>query len=208
LRYAINNDKQRVEVSESGELALCPCCSKPVKGRRGDHRIHHWYHYEGLSSNCDGWYEPMTEWHLKWQNYFPSQNQEVVITKDGEKHIADIKTSTGVILEFQNSSINSNVIRKREKFYGQKLVWIINALPFKKNLLLEQSVLWSKGDPYVYKWNRPRRSWEVSIRPIFLDFGPDWDELFWVKKGMGTRSLEGIYYNKKKFIERNGGDLI
>jgi len=53
-------------------------------------RPKYWSHKE---KSCDNWYEPITDWHLKWQNYFPKNNREITI-KDTEKNIyhrADIK---------------------------------------------------------------------------------------------------------------------
>lgn len=52
----------------------------------------HWAHKGRLP--CDPWWEPETEWHRMWKDYFPSQNQEVVHfdAATGEKHVADVKT--------------------------------------------------------------------------------------------------------------------
>jgi len=53
---------------------------------------------------CDNWWENETQWHRDWKNHFPVEWQEVVqIAEDGEKHIADVKTSEGWVVEFQHS---------------------------------------------------------------------------------------------------------
>jgi competence protein CoiA len=54
--------------------------------------------------------------------------------KSGERHIADIKTESGVIIEFQNSPMTNIERSTREEFY-HPLVWVVNAAPFDFNLL-------------------------------------------------------------------------
>jgi len=45
----------------------------------------------------------------------------------GEKHIADVKTKNGWVLEFQHSYIKPEERNYRNAFYS-KLVWIIDGL--------------------------------------------------------------------------------
>jgi hypothetical protein len=74
----------------------------------------------------------------EWKNKFPETWQEVILTNEaGEKHIADIRTTSGTVLEFQNSPISSETIRIREQFY-KDMVWVINAKPFLENLDLTE----------------------------------------------------------------------
>jgi competence CoiA-like predicted nuclease len=42
-----------------------------------------------------------------------------------------------VVVELQNSHISADEIRTRERFYGERLVWIVNAADFAERLLVE-----------------------------------------------------------------------
>lgn len=46
--------------------------------------------------------------------------------ESGEKHIADVKTDSGWVLEFQHSNINPKERLSRNSFYP-KLVWVVDA---------------------------------------------------------------------------------
>ncbi|GGX00841.1 competence protein CoiA [Salegentibacter mishustinae] len=144
MRYALNSNKERVEVSYSKEKAVCQLCGETVNGRKGEERKKHWAHRK----KCDHWYEPITAWHLKWQNHFPKENREVVIKKGDEKHRADIHLDNGIIIEIQNSPIKPAHIRAREEFYGkEQLIWILNG----KNLLSHCNIIQSEI-PFKYSF--------------------------------------------------------
>jgi competence CoiA-like predicted nuclease len=64
---------------------------------------------------------------------FGKDNSEVIIKKDGIKHIADILTKNEVVIELQNSPIQKPIVRRREQFYGEKMLWVINGERFKSN---------------------------------------------------------------------------
>src|SRR5215831_13776625 len=90
----------------------------------GDHRVHHWAHRAIRS--CDRWWEPETEWHRAWKNHFPEDCQEKIHwSASGEKHIADVKTESGVVLKFQHSFLCPEERDARERFY-QKMVWVVD----------------------------------------------------------------------------------
>ena len=127
MRYALNTDSEKIEVSYSGEIARCGICNSNVKGRKGEQRIAHWYHHEKSTIDCDNWYEPMSEWHREWQDLFPIKNREVTITENNQTHRADILLNNGLVIEIQNSSIKFSDIQKREAFYGKNnMIWILN----------------------------------------------------------------------------------
>lgn len=92
----------------------------------------HWAH--SPRRRCDPWWENETEWHRKWKNYFPEQCQEVIHFDEetGEKHIADIKTDRGIVIELQHSSMKPDELRSREQFY-ESMVWVVDGSPFKNN---------------------------------------------------------------------------
>jgi competence CoiA-like predicted nuclease len=127
MRYALNESHQKIEVAYSGQRALCPGCNKEVTGKIYKSKKNHWAH---LNADCDNWYEPLSEWHIKWQNYFPQENQEVTLIDkiNNEIHRADIYLNNGVVIEIQNSPIVIKEVSEREAFYNRKgLIWILNA---------------------------------------------------------------------------------
>ncbi|PZX56809.1 hypothetical protein [Algoriphagus chordae] len=115
-----------------GLTGKCQICGNPVKAYCGNIIIHHWKHVAEL--NCDPWKEHESEWHRSWKNEFPKDWQEVIMNKGNNKHIADVKTKNGLVLELQNSSISSSTIEEREDFYGN-IIWLINAKPFQDNFM-------------------------------------------------------------------------
>lgn len=117
-------DNQRVE-AEKGKIGLCPGCMQPVIAKCGSLKVNHWAHKANKS--CDTWFEPETQWHRDWKNLFPLEWQEIFLTDEstGEKHIADIKSPLGFIVEFQHSSIKREEQLSRENFY-KNMVWIVD----------------------------------------------------------------------------------
>lgn len=158
MRFAYNDKNERIEVSYSGERAVCKDCNSTLIGRKGKIRPKHWYH---KNSDCDSWYEPITDWHLNWQNEFPIKNQEITLF-DNERnvfHRADIQLNNGMVIEIQNSPIKFSEIIERESFYNNNgLIWILNGatLATKSNI--------------SYIKNRPRIELEIEIPNMFSGF--------------------------------------
>jgi competence protein CoiA len=78
-------------------------------------------------TNCDRWWEPEAEWHRGWKNRFSDSWQEVVLPDPhtGERHVADVQTASGLVIEFQRSSIHSDEMQARETFYGN-MIWVLD----------------------------------------------------------------------------------
>ena len=122
MQYANDQDGNRTEPTP-GAHAICPNCGRDVFSKCGDVRVWHWTH---KSACTDAWkYEPMSQWHLDWQNQFPKEWQEVYLNKDGEAHRADVLTPNDVVIEFQNSPISRKDIEARERFWP-KMMWVVN----------------------------------------------------------------------------------
>jgi hypothetical protein len=49
-----------------------------------------------------------------------------------EVHRADVKTPTGIVLEFQHSNMTDAERLSREAFYGD-MIWILDGWPFRSN---------------------------------------------------------------------------
>jgi len=122
MKFAlINGDKAE---AAKGAKGLCPSCGAELIPKCGEIKVNHWAH-KG-SRNCDPWWENETDWHRSWKGNFPVDWQEVIHFADsGEKHIADVKTQTGWVLEFQHSHLNPKERRSRASFYS-KLVWVVD----------------------------------------------------------------------------------
>jgi len=142
----------------------------------GEHRVHHWAHR--ATRRCDRWWEPETEWHRAWKNLFPEDWQEIIHpTESGEKHIADVKTESGVVLEFQHSCLREDERKAREKFYP-KMVWVVNG----RRRKLDKKQFFACFDarrvvnseprivPVLWKEGALLRDWGGSRVPVYFDF--------------------------------------
>ena len=130
MRFALINNKR--SEAESGLKGICPGCKQPVIAKCGNQKIHHWAHKS--NKNCYSWKEKETEWHLSWKNHFPNDWQEVFFTdkETEEKHIADIRTEQGLVIEFQHSFIKPEERLSREKFY-KNMIWIVDGTRLKND---------------------------------------------------------------------------
>jgi len=210
----INNEKT---VAKPHSHGICPFCGNKVISKCGEINIWHWAHTKGDS--CDSWSEPETLWHYYWKMLFGIENVEVNITKDGKRHIADVLTTNNEIIEMQNSPIQKGVIKERENFYGEKMLWLINGRSFRKFYINDYCYIFDdqqKRDVLVdgkenedldffYYWDSPRKNWESVQQPVFIDFGGD--KLFCVKKGMGSAKGKGSFVPVETFILKHGGNL-
>lgn len=124
MRFARVNDI--LQEAAPGAHGLCPGCLQPVLAKCGTQKVHHWAH-KGTKA-CDSWWEPETEWHRAWKNNFPAEWQEIFLPDErtGEKHIADVRTSQGLVIEFQHSHIQPRERTSREKFY-RNMVWVVDS---------------------------------------------------------------------------------
>jgi competence protein CoiA len=130
MKYAfVDGIKQEPIPKQSG---ICCLCGSPTISKCGTSKVWHWAHKS--LENCDSWWENETLWHRLWKSYFNKDNQEVIHFDENtrEKHIADIKTNNGTVIEIQNSPMSEDELRSRENFYG-KMFWIVNGEKFKNN---------------------------------------------------------------------------
>lgn len=152
----------------------------------GEQRTWHWAH-EGIR-NCDSWWEPETEWHRAWKGKFPPSWQEVIHSaENGEKHIADVKTDHGWVIEFQYSYLKPEERRSRNAFYP-KLVWVVNGTRRQRDRAqflksCEHGVPLRKDSPVRTAWVGESvllREWGGGSQvPVFFDFGEE-EALWWL----------------------------
>ena len=170
-------DNQRIE-AEKGLKGVCPICHQPVIAKCGKYKINHWAHKS--LTNCDTWWENETDWHRQWKNLFPENWQESVMVdeKTGEKHIADIRTDGGMIIEFQHSNISETEKISREQFY-KTMVWIVDGNR-RKNDFKRFKKGFEYGDITPINWNSLYivnfgndyfpKEWLNSSVPVLFDF--------------------------------------
>ena len=187
MLLANNEINQRI-VPYKGGRAFCPFCNETVIAVCGEINIHHWRH--DINTNCDPWKESETEWHRTWKEKFPIEWREFIITKHEEKHIADIRTDSGLIVEFQNSSISSTTIKVRETFY-ENMIWLINAEIFKDNFSI-RSLVKSKLRENEHRFNSylsyntmsedSLKNYDDKIRELNQDIKSTISEINWQQK--------------------------
>lgn len=205
MLYAnIENKRQK---AEPGLHALCPLCQQEVISKCGDIKIWHWAHRS--LDICDSFKESETEWHRSWKSFFPENQQEVIVKKSNDYHIADVKNHWQMVIEFQHSNISFDDIKKRENFYGIKgnprlsMVWIFDCQDTTERM---------ERTPSGIRWYAPKRNWKACNQPVFLDCG---SEMFHVQSNDVTVShdgdipiweINGEFLNKSNLIRYLKGD--
>jgi competence protein CoiA len=173
MKYAIVNDAK--SEAKKGLCGLCPNCEGPMIPKCGEKKIHHWSHKGKLE--CDPWRENETEWHRNWKGCFHIDNQEVVHRDEitGEKHIADVKTNDGIVIEFQHSPIKSEERKSRNDFY-KNIIWIADGkrlIRDETNFAQAYNTGISIGHVKKVRTNKSFliKDWSNTGVPVFLDFG-------------------------------------
>jgi hypothetical protein len=212
MKYALVN-VQRQE-AQPGLSAKCPGCEAPMVAKCGEVKIWHWAHLGKL--DCGLLWENETEWHRTWKGQFPAHWQEVFHrAESGEKHIADVKTDQGWVLEFQYSFLKPEERRSRNSFYP-KLVWVVDGTRRKRDKQQFSDTL-KNGIRVVpnmnfYKvsldGNTLLREWADSDAPVFFDFGPG-PSLWWFlpKSPNGKREFVGAY-SRAEFVAIHRNSVI
>ena len=171
-----------VREAEPKLKGTCKCCGSQVIAKCGRHVAWHWAH--GSLAECDPWWETETVWHRDWKNHFPFDCQEVIQhdPATNEKHIADVKTAHGIVVEFQNSPIKPEELQSRETFY-KPMVWVVNgrrneadAFYFHQGLDQNKLQLVSEKNGYKFSWfsrGKLPHNWASALHPVFFDFGQD-----------------------------------
>ena len=179
MRYGLIND-EKIEATQTGQRAICPCCKTELLSRCGEFKVNHWAHVNLIE--CDTWQTNKTEWHIWWQDQFPKECQEIIYTdyKTGEKHIADVSYND-FIFEFQHSGIKFEEIVKRTNFYqgiGKKVVWIFDYTDKEHNFNF-----------YHWKLSNVSRIKEWKYKPKHISIMQEWDTLTLIDVGYELRLL-------------------
>ena len=85
--FAVDKNRNRISIDDAQPRNdyFCQLCGNKVILKRGSIKAHHFAHQAHTA--CDGWEHDMSEWHRNWQLLFPPENREVVLEKDGKRHI-------------------------------------------------------------------------------------------------------------------------
>jgi len=205
-------DGQRQE-AQPGLLGRCSACDHRMIAKCGQRRVRHWAHESGHL--CDPWWENEGPWHRAWKAEFPDAWQEIVhLADDGTKHIADVKTEHGWVIELQHSRISPEERRSRDAFYRQ-LVWVVDGTGRKRDA--GQFVrTWNDGTPVGNSFPVRRlyahdcallREWTGSPMPIFIDFG-DGQWLWWILPGRLNGSVYVAQFPRPVFIHIHRSGVV
>ncbi|MDH2292101.1 competence protein CoiA family protein [Cobetia sp. 14N.309.X.WAT.E.A4] len=186
------------------------CCNSDVIAKCGNFKVHHWAHKSKV--HCDPWWDNESEWHRHWKSYFPVSNQEYIFTdtETGERHVADVFSSKGVVIEFQSYAISPQEMNARESFY-KKMIWVVNGAKRQSDLFIFNQGLSASNsdDPCLHEitWfgrGKLFHKWIGSTKHVYFDFG---GEYVWhlIKFNHGERKGLVKSYRKDKFVRFFGG---
>ncbi len=151
----------------------CCLCGDDMIAKCGQYVRWHWAHKARLT--CDPWQESESDWHRYWKDAFPADCQEVVHVDDKthEKHIADVKTPGGFVVEVQHSPIAEHEALSRERFY-EDMIWIVDARHLDGWFYLGMSHDLASCSPMMYQveWRGTSRlleKWSNSGVHVYFD---------------------------------------
>ena len=216
MKYAyVDNIKREAETKLRG---ICPKCGEEVIAKCGNVKVAHWAHK--TRKNCDEWWENETQWHRMWKGYFPEEWQEVIMHDEvtGEKHIADVCTVNGKIIEFQHSFMKADERISREIFY-KNMIWVVDGTRLmtdaeKFRNACNYSIIPIKNTNFAYTLapeNYFNKNWIDSSVPVFFDFcANDVDHnLFCLMPGRVDGKALILIVTKRNFISLlHKGDIF
>lgn len=152
--FALDKTGKLIRPDNTGHKAFCPVCGEVVNGKIYQDKANHFSHLPNL--NCNLSKGLISDWHLNWQSKF--DNCEVRYPDLGLR--ADVVLKNGLVIEFQNSNISFEDIRKRENGY-KKMVWVFNLYHADKN-----KVFVSNSD--IFYWEYFNKNWVLCTKPFFF----------------------------------------
>jgi hypothetical protein len=212
MKFAeVNGQRQEAQPRLSGN---CPGCGSPMVARCGTKKVWHWAHRG--ERTCDVWWENETKWHRTWKNQFPVQWQEIVHrAENGEKHIADVKTANGWVLEFQHSPIKPEERQARNDFY-RRLIWVVDGTRRKSDKAKFIKVL-QKGIRIYPKFQvfsvfsaecALLQEWGRNHHPVFFDFGESESMLWCVHPAIHNGRTYVAPFSRSNFVALHRGEVV
>jgi hypothetical protein len=217
MKFALVNDKK--EEATKGAQGICQVCGSELIAKCGEVKINHWAHKGNRT--CDPWWENETDWHRAWKDKFPKEWQETVhFDESGEKHIADVKTSSGWCIEFQHSYLNPEERRARNAFY-RKLVWVVDGTrrqtdkkQFQKILSESTQIPGPIHIRHVSFINECRllKEWHDDNMLVFFDFqefeNTEQSSLWFLFSKIPSGDIYIAPFSRKDFIDLHNNNLF
>ena len=180
-----------------GQRGICQYCGDEMVAKCGRVVIWHWAHMPRY--RCDPWWGSETAWHREWKARFPTEWREVVHIDEptGEKHIADVKTQHGLVIEFQHSSMDYGELVSREDFY-ENMIWVVDGDrgsldPNFFGMGLGRQPMEFRPLVHLVKWwgrGRLLHKWAEATAPVYIDFG--WQGL-WLFREFQREENVGVF---------------
>lgn len=152
MRYALVNGAKAEPFP--GGYGRCPVCGLDLQAQISTCPPH-WTHVTG--DICDPLTEPLTRWHMSWQDLVKPDFVEVA--KKG--HRADLVGNSDVVICLQHGSISAEGIRKRETIF-KDMIWVFDARHRFEAVRTGTTAFFSYGAEEGPK---------SCSRLVFLDFG-------------------------------------
>ncbi len=203
MNYALVDGRKIA--ARPGLKGQCPVCGSEVSTKCGEIRVWHWAHTRRRA--CDPWWENETPWHRAWKDAFPVDWQEIVHRAEtDEKHVADIKTERGWVIEFQHSHLAAGERGAREDFY-ERMVWVVDGRRRKRDWTQFERAI-KEGSRYLERpavwlvWideSALLKEWAESRVHVFFDFG--FTDLHCMLPGSADGRAAIMIASKEDFIE-------
>lgn len=195
MNYALVDGK--ISRPLKGLKGICPHCNRNVSAKCGTIKVHHWAHEKNFV--CDPWMDISTQWHKDWQNEFPQEWRERSHTdENGERHIADIKTNSGWVIEFQHSPIEKEEIIARNKFY-KNIIWVFDGSRRNKDFKhfkedLNKSLTLGRYNRLESYRSKILHEWVAYDKPVIYDFFYEDNQHLWLILPPNNQSF--IYFTE------------
>lgn len=159
MLYAYDRNLKKVHIDEtiSKEEYICPECGVKLITKKGDIRAHHFAHPSGHV--CTETWESKhhySDWHTKWQDAYPRENQEIYLNLGEVRHRADIIIGKTVI-EFQHSLLTKEEFDERNNFYsnlGYRVIWLFDVSSLYNSKIKEYC---EDESSIKFKWQNPTK---------------------------------------------------
>lgn len=139
---------------QPGARATCYRCNETLIAKCGDIVRWHWAHLGDAICTGD---QLEGAWHKAWKAWAVAELGAATEVKMG-RHRADIVTLDGTIVELQSSYLDANEIAKRERQYGDRLIWLYRWLPGRWDRLInvgDGEFVWRRGAPSMTMHRAP-----------------------------------------------------
>ena len=148
-----DHDRQRATPRST---STCPQCGGGLVAKCGRIITWHWAH---LSSDCDPWSEPESEWHIGWKSHFEKAGASTEVVMNN--HRADVVMPSGHVVELQYNYLSADDIIARENFYGHRMTWIYRC-HWSERLHYGKRGFW---------WKHGSKAMATHMRPVWWDMG-------------------------------------